>query len=130
MTMGKKSPKTLLPCASCPWRVHRDSSTIPGYNHANAINLLSTIGDDDGLRPIMACHGSTDDDMRACKGYLAREGWRNINVRILLVMGQIANPSAVLKACEGRGVELEPDYHAVLRKLARGIPERDCGTAP
>jgi hypothetical protein len=81
--------------------------------------LLNTVGDEDGFRPIMACHGSTDRNERACKGYLAREGWRNINVRILLARGQIESPSAVAEACEARGVELEPHYPAVLEKLAR-----------
>jgi len=50
--------------------------------------------------------------------YLAREGWSNLNVRILLAKGQIENPSAVLHVCENHAVQLEPDYPAVLDKLA------------
>lgn len=51
-------------------------------------------------------------------GYLAREGWSNLNVRLLLIRKKIANPSEVLDACERNGVTLEPDYPTVLRKLA------------
>lgn len=68
---------------------------------------------------VKACHGSIDDNERACKGYLAREGWRNLNVRIMLAKGQIESPSAVAEACEAKGVELEPDYPSVLEKLGR-----------
>lgn len=75
------------------------------------------MGEGDGFRPIMACHHSTDESMHACKGYLAQEGWSNLNVRILLSRGAMLNPMAVLEACETHGVELEPDYPAVLRKL-------------
>lgn len=67
----------------------------------------------------MACHGSTDDNMFACKGYLAREGWSNINVRILVAQNKIEHPDEVLRACESNGIELEENYAAVLRKLAQ-----------
>jgi hypothetical protein len=110
-----------LPCKTCPWRTDQDATTIPRYDHAKAVGLMNTVGPDDAMRPIMACHGSTDDEPRACRGYLAREGWRNINVRLLLIKRQIDNPSAVADACEAAGVELEPDYPTVLRKLARSL---------
>lgn len=108
-----------LPCKTCPWRIGSDVSAIPGYNQEKAVGLLRTAsaGNGDGLRPIMACHNSTDENMHACKGYLAREGWSNINVRILLAEDRISNPSRVLEACEMEGVQLEPDYPAVLKKL-------------
>jgi hypothetical protein len=111
----------VLPCKSCPWRVDADVSTIPGYNQEKAVGLLKTAsaGQGDGFRPIMACHGSPETKPHACKGYLAREGWANLNVRVLLAKGQIENPSVVLRACETHGVPLEPDYPAVLRKLER-----------
>lgn len=112
---------SLLPCATCPWRVDKDSRTIPLYNHAKACNLMNTVGDGDGLRKIMACHGSSEEEPRACNGYLAREGWSNINVRILLARGLIASPSEVLRACEDAGVELHEDYPAVLSKLSQGV---------
>jgi hypothetical protein len=79
--------------------------------------LQRTVGEDDALRPIMACHGSTDHAPIACKGYLAREGWRNLNVRLLLCQDAIANPSAVAQACEVQGIALEASYAAVLAKL-------------
>src|SRR5262245_40518590 len=114
-----KKCKKLLPCKSCPWRVDSDVSMIPGYNQEKAVGLLRTAsaGQGDGFRPIMACHGSSESQPHSCKGYLAREGWSNLNVRILLAKDEIENPTAVLEACETHGVPLEPDYPAVLRKL-------------
>lgn len=109
--------KKLLPCKSCPWRVENDASVIPNYRQEKAEGLVDTIGKGDGLRRIMACHNSTDINMTACNGYLARHGWSNINVRILLAHGQINNPDKVLAACEKHGVELEIHYPAVLAKL-------------
>ncbi len=112
---------SLLPCASCPWRVNQDASAIPNYNHKLACGLLKTAasasGGEDGFRKIMACHGSSEDNMRACNGYLAREGYSNINVRLLLARNAINHPDAVLDACEAAGIELHADYPAVLRKL-------------
>jgi hypothetical protein len=121
--LGKKkaSPlaKGMLPCKSCPWRVDADVSAIPGFNRVKAVGLLRTasLGEGDAFRPIMGCHHSKDNHDYACKGYLAREGWSNLNVRVLLAKDDIENPSAVLHACETHGVLLEPDYPAVLRKL-------------
>jgi hypothetical protein len=116
----QKSGKALLPCKSCPWRVDSDVSSIPGYDQQKAVGLLRTAsaGNGDAFRPIMACHNSTETKMHACKGYLAREGWSNLNVRILLSKGQMLNPTAVFHACETHGVQLEPNYPAVLEKLA------------
>jgi hypothetical protein len=94
-----------------------DATTIPGYDHEKAKNLMNTIGEGDAFRPIMACHNSTDDDIRACKGYLARGGWSNINVRLLLAKREIENPFEVEDACSLHGVALEPDYPTVLTKL-------------
>jgi hypothetical protein len=109
----------VLPCKTCPWRVENDASTIPGYNQKKAEGLLCTVGPDDAFRQVMACHGSTNEVPIACKGYLAREGWSNLNVRLLLAKGQIESPADVAEACEAAGIELEPDYPAVLRKLSR-----------
>ena len=107
-----------LPCGTCPWRIERDASTIPRYNHQKAVGLLATVGEGDDFRKIMACHNSTDDNMIACKGYLAREGWSNLYVRMLLAKGDIPHPDAVLYSCETYGIELEQDYPTVLMKLA------------
>lgn len=109
---------SLLPCATCPWRLDKDASTIPNYVHEKACGLMKTVGDGDAFRSIMACHGSTDDNMVACKGYLARAGWSNITVRLLLAKKQIEHPDEVLRACEASGIELEENYEAVLKKLA------------
>lgn len=116
------TPCSLLPCATCPFRVDQDASVIPNYRHDKACNLINTVGEDDAFRPIMACHGSTEESPRACNGYLARHGWENINVRVLLAQGKINSPQAVLEACADRGIELEPDYPTVLAKLERSLP--------
>lgn len=121
MTPTEQNDRCLLPCGTCPWRVDQDASDIPQYDHDKACGLLGTVGDDDAFRPVMACHNSTDTEMRACNGYLAREGWSNLNVRLMLVRGQIHNPSAVLEACIKHGIELELDYPTVLFKLADSI---------
>lgn len=122
--MTKMVTNGLLPCATCPWRIDRDATTIPRYVHEKACGLMQAVGRGDDFRPIMACHGSTDDNMHACNGYLAREGWSNINVRLLLIRGQIASPAAVADACEVRGIELEIDYPTVLEKLAESRNSR------
>jgi hypothetical protein len=118
--MSESVNKTrLLPCKTCPWRKNRDSSTIPGYNQEKAENLLHTVGEGDAFRSVMACHHSTDENTFACNGYLAKEGWHNLNVRLLLISEKINNPTQVLEACEEAGIELEPDYYTVLEKLRR-----------
>src|SRR6185312_8737070 len=101
--MSKRPCKKLLPCPTCPWRVDQDASVIPGYVQEKAEGLLNTVGPGDGFRQIMACHNSTDKKMIACKGYLAREGWSNINVRLMLARGQIDSPGEVADACEAHG---------------------------
>jgi hypothetical protein len=108
----------LLPCPTCPWRVDQDASVIPGYDHALACRLTNTVGRGDAFRPIMACHYSDDRHEIACKGYLARTGWSNLSVRVLLAQDKIAHPDDVVAACEEHGIDLEPDYEAVLDKLA------------
>lgn len=116
-----KSNKALLPCKTCPWRVKNNATIIPRYDHNKACDLTATVSRGDDLRPVMACHKSTDKTMIACKGYLAREGWSNINVRLMLLHGQIDNPSDVMGAIEANGVELEMCYDDVLKKLAKSI---------
>lgn len=112
---------SLLPCATCPWRVDKDATTIPRYSHEKACGLLNTVGQGDDFRKIMACHHSTEAEPIACKGYLARVGWSNLNVRILLVKGEIASPDKVLEACEREGVELHESYEDVLEKLSASL---------
>lgn len=120
MTYLNQPSKKLLPCPSCPWRVDQQVSAIPNYSHPKACNLLNTVGEGDALRPIMACHGSKPEDLIACKGYLARVGWSNINVRLLLAMDKIEDPTDVAEACEAAGIELHETYAEVLGKLEVG----------
>lgn len=112
------STKSLLPCPTCPWRIDQDASVIPNYCQVKAEGLLATIGRGDALRPIMACHNSTDSKMIPCKGYLAQEGYRNLNVRLLVIKGKVPNPAACSKACEDEGIELETNYETVLERLS------------
>lgn len=104
----QQNAKSLLPCKTCPWRVDTDVWAIPGYAPDKAARLVRTasLGEGDAFQPIMACHNSTDSKMYACKGYLAQEGWNNLNVRLLLARGNIDNPAAVLEACEHAGLSL------------------------
>jgi len=52
------------------------------------------VGKEDGFRPIRACHHSPVGGERPCVGYLAVEGWRNLDVRILAMQGRI-DPVAI-----------------------------------
>lgn len=118
------SGSALLPCATCPWRVNKDATTIPRYVHEKACGLMDTVGREDGFRKIMACHHSQGNEPERdmiCKGYLAQAGWSNLNVRLLLAQGLIQSPDAVRDACEAERVELEPDYPTVLKKLANSV---------
>ncbi len=66
----------------------------------------------------MACHHSTEEEPYACKGYLAVEGWKNINVRALLAKKEIPHPDKVWAACEAAGIELHKDWKSALAKLS------------
>lgn len=110
---------SLLPCATCPWRIDQTVDVIPNYIHDKACGLMDTVGRGDDFRPIMACHGSTERKMFACKGYLAREGWSNLNVRFLMLEDNIASPSKVAEACKRAGIQLHEDYPSVLDKLGK-----------
>lgn len=112
--------RRLLPCASCPWRVGATAKDIPNYDHDKACDLLlSTVGDGDAFRNVMACHGSTEDAPLTCLGYLARKGHSNLRVRLMLARGKLPTPDDVLDACTERGIELHEDYEDVLAKLSR-----------
>lgn len=111
---------TALPCKTCPWRTDQTAASIPNYVHSKACNLMNTVGDTDDFRQIMACHGSTDTHMRACNGYLAMEGERNLNVRMLAAMGKIPYPAQALEACKAAKIRLHRKYRLVLKKLSSG----------
>lgn len=109
-----------LPCASCPWRINQTAESILNYNSTKACGLLNTVGEEDAFRPIMACYLSHEEASVACRGYLARCGWSNLNVRMLLAQGfGIPDPSRVAEACEDAGITLHATYAEVLAKLER-----------
>ena len=75
-----------VPCSTCPWR---KSSTvggadIPGFNIEMMRNLACTVGEGDEFRKVMACHGSKMMGEEPCIGYLAVEGYHNLNARLLM----------------------------------------------
>lgn len=82
-------PPAPTPCPSCPWRREADPTgdDIPGFDLPRARRLVSTVGDDDWFRPIMACHGSTEGKDTPCVGYLYVEGYRNLAVRMQAIDG-------------------------------------------
>jgi hypothetical protein len=87
------------PCPTCPWR--RDSLggvAIPGFDICKARNLACTVGEGDGFRTVMACHGSGEGSEIPCAGYLAIEGYSNLNVRIMAMDGRI-DLQAIDEAC-------------------------------
>lgn len=92
----------LQPCPTCPWR---KSSTvggadIPGYSLELMRRLQNTVGHGDDFRSIMACHYSPPGRETSCKGYIARHGYSNINVRLLASKGVIPIRE-IESACEG-----------------------------
>lgn len=80
------------PCSTCPWRKSSTAggADIPGFSLEKMRGLRSTVGEGDGMRKIMACHGSKEGREIPCRGYIARHGWSNINVRIMALVGEIS----------------------------------------
>jgi hypothetical protein len=114
-TMDEKT--SLLPCATCPWRVEKGADVIPRYSQEKALALRNTVGDGDGLRTIMACHHSAEDEPISCRGYLAQVGYTNINVRIFMAKGEMPNLNDIFKACRKAKIKLHPNYGAMMDKL-------------
>lgn len=109
------------PCVTCPWR---KSSTvggadIPRFNIDMMRRLQNTVGDGDAMRPIMACHYSPVGKESACKGYIARHGVSNINVRILASKGVIP-ARAIEDAC--KPLKLWKTFGAMLRAYEKAQP--------
>lgn len=77
------------PCATCPWRRGADPDDIPNFNSDKARNLRCTVGDGDRFRQVMACHHSEEGDERPCIGYVAVEGYSNLNVRMMALRGTL-----------------------------------------
>jgi hypothetical protein len=83
------------------------------------------VGRGNAFRKIMACHNSTDKRVIPCKGYLAQDGWNNLNVRLLAIKGQMPDPGAVAEACDAEGIELEPDNETVFGEVVSRTCEHD-----
>lgn len=88
------------PCATCPWR---KSSTVGGADIPNfdielMRGLSNTAGRGDAFRPVMACHYSPCGGESACVGYVAVEGYRNLNVRMLAIEGEL-DLGGIIDAC-------------------------------
>lgn len=73
--------------------------------------LRNTVGNGDAFRPIMACHYSPTGRESACKGYVAREGVSNINVR-LLAAKRVIPLREIQDACAD--IDLWPTFHQML----------------
>lgn len=110
----------LTPCSTCPWR---KTSTvggfdIPGFSLEMMRGLSCTVGDGDDFRQVMACHWSPSPaevpekgHMRPCAGYLARQGYSNLNVRVMAMNGEVDLPGTA-EACEA--IDLWPDFATML----------------
>lgn len=114
-------PGALEPCTTCPFR--RSSTVggaeIPGFSLGLMRRLVDTVGDGtDSFRPIMACHYSPEGGRDRCstrqipcRGYLARHGYSNINVRLMAAREGL--PLAeIVEACEQ--LDLWPDFATML----------------
>ena len=104
---------TLIPCPTCPWR---KSSTVGGADIPNfdldlMRGLSNTVGRGDGFRPIMACHYSACGAETPCIGYVAREGWSNLGVRIMAMRGDV-DIAGIVEACEP--LDLWGSFHEML----------------
>lgn len=119
--------RSLLPCATCPWRVEKDAETIPNYSQEKALALRDTVGEGDALRRVMACHHSLEDAPISCRGYLAQVGWTNIWVRILVAKGRLPTLERIRKAC--RGIRLHRNYGEMMDKLTLSYERRGRGDA-
>ena len=108
---------SLLPCATCPWRIEKGVETIPAYSQEKALAIRNTVGDGDGFRTIMACHHSAEDAPISCRGYLAQVGWSNLNVRMFLVKGAIPSPDRIADACREERIKLHRNYGDMMDKL-------------
>jgi hypothetical protein len=108
---------TSAPCATCPWR--RSSTLggydIPGFGLDLMRGLSCTVSPrgrrEDAFRVIMACHGSPEGGEDFCRGYLAREGWSNLSVRMHVFRGDL-NLDAVDRACAG--IDLWDNFYEML----------------
>ncbi|EFC80168.1 DUF6283 family protein [Parafrankia sp. EUN1f] len=97
------------PCGTCPWRRSADptGAAIPGYSLELMRGLERTVGPDDAFRDVMACHGDQIGGETPCRGYLAVEGFSNLRVRVLAMLGDVPL-GAVRRACVD--IDMYPSY--------------------
>lgn len=102
-----------IPCSTCPWRKASTvgGTDIPNFDIDLMRGLSSCVGRGDDFRKVMACHGSACGAETPCVGYLAQEGWSNLNVRMMAVDGRI-DLLAIADACDG--LDLWPSFDEML----------------
>jgi hypothetical protein len=71
---------------------------IPSFSIELMRGLGNTAGPVDAFRPIMACHGSACGAETPCVGYVAVEGFTNLNVRMEVLRGRL-DLRAIDEAC-------------------------------
>lgn len=103
----------VIPCRTCPWRKSSTvgGSDIPQFSLDKMRNLTCTVGEGDAFRSIMACHHSADGEETPCVGYLAREGYSNLSVRIMAMQGRV-DLHAIVDACDD--LDLWPNFADML----------------
>lgn len=115
----------LVPCGSCPWRKSSPvgGAGIDGFSIELMRGLACTVGEDDWFRRIMACHYSPVGEERACVGYLAVEGYSNLNVRMEVLRG--LDLPAIWEACAE--LELWPSFAEMLAAYEEAASLPDAG---
>ena len=78
------------PCSNCPWR--RDST--PGEFPPERYEALAATTGGAGREapvgaPMFACHKTAAGKEIACAGWLAREGYHHLGVRMAVAMGRV-----------------------------------------
>lgn len=109
------------PCPTCPWRVDRDASTIPGFSLEKAERLDRTCPNDHGRGsgpnfgdPVFACHQSRPGEEVVCAGWLAVFGGLHPNMRLAVCQGRI-DPAAL---SPGEGwPELHQTFEEFIEKM-------------
>lgn len=115
------------PCASCPWRVDQDASTIPNFRLDLAEGLAATCPSEVGElmpgQPMFACHQSRPGAEVVCAGWLAVEGWHHMGARLMAMTGEYPAEAFHPGAARDGWPELHERYGDVLDKLRETAPE-------
>lgn len=114
------------PCQTCPWRKSSTvgGSDIPGFHIELMRGLKNTVGPGDALRPVMACHYSQDGKEVPCVGYVAVEGYSNINVRLLAISDELDLPG-IVDACAD--IEMWESFDEMLAAYEEAGDSQTCG---